>query len=474
MRKTLALVIALGLLLSGLVQAEGLEQDPYPGKMPEPGFLGLSSRWSPKGAEILILQTDTPADLAGLRVRDVIVGQADPLTPTLKEPFFPHPAGTRRVLHVLRGGDSMTFQVVWAPVTPQRREWLVGRASAFQEVSGRVEVVSGRRAGILLSAPVAWFHQLPGSKAQLLRNQEPIAVPLFVQPHDDWRVVVEVPDGAPAPQVGDVGSFSWKQASVAGSWGPNWTPGPREEERRPAPTRKFRVPRALLDEHIRRLEAHYRTMLVAVPPAYQGFCRNVLLAVDDSSGLNASAGVRQGRRIITVTRGMCELVLILSYVAVTARERTLEGTLQEIQELALVPAACSDQFPVLRGFSSRMRTPAFRQELERMAAPMYTFLLGHELGHHLLAHNRQDDTLLGRLASREQEQGADSMGALFVQATKGDPHSVFLFTEFLALVEVYKGPDGDTWVPDYLQTHPDWSARTAYLKGVFSVLPATR
>ena len=40
-----------------------------------------------------------------------------------------------------------------------------------------------------------------------------------------------------------------------------------------------------------------------------------------------------------------------------------------------------------------------------------------------------------------------------------------MFAGFMTRVENYQGAQ---YVPDYLQTHPDWRDRTSFLEGVFS------
>ncbi len=443
----------------------------FPPDLPEPGFLGLSTRWEPGGALVLSVDTDGPADQAGLRPGDVIVAQANPLTPQRLEGLHSMPPGTRSILHVRRHGTAMTFRCTWDVLSPERRQRMERSLPHLTSLSGCVEVVSGRQVGIHLMAPAGGLPRLQTAKAHLQQGNIRLADLSFLRTHDDWRIVAEVPEGATLPKLHDVAVFVMSPPPRPITWGPNWTP-PERPEPDPAPAsrvpaRRVQVPVSLLNEHLKVVRAHYKTLLAALPQEVRQIGQTVTLEIDHSPDLNAFARMdAQGRRSIVLTRGMSELLMLLGYIQAVLPEKTLESSLQEMDRMALVKALSEvREFTLPSGFLSRTRDSAFRRRMDACAAPMYTFVLGHELGHHLLAHEKNDSDLLGRMLSREQEKQADSLAARMVQATGGDKSSVLLFAGFMTRVENYQGAQ---YVPDYLQTHPDWRDRTSFLEGVFS------
>lgn len=470
-----ALVLALSLILWVVMalapaRAQQADEDLFPPGLPEPGFLGLTVRWVDGGVEILTVDTDGPADQIGLRPYDLIVGQADPVTPTLVEPFHSMPAGSKSILHVRRSGGVMTYRCTWDTLSPRNRERLQRRLAYTERLTGQVDAVSGRRLGIRLLAPAAGLPRLSQATITVLRGEEYLGRIQFLRRHDDWRIVAESHEWSPQMRPGDVVDFQMKPVQRADTWGPNWNPEPdlpSEPERRPF-RRKIRVHRGLLDAHVAVLQGQYASMLAALPAEVQAMGQQVELHLSPDPAVNAYAGFdRHGRRVIVVNRGICELVLLLSYVEATLSERTLSSALEEIDKLALVEGLGADQFTLPAGFASRTRDAAFVKKMNACATPMYTFILGHELGHHLLSHPEQlnGDDFVGRMLEREEEKEADNLAARIVHLTGADKLSVLFFTSFMTAAETYQGMQR---VPDYLQTHPDWSARTAYLEGVFS------
>lgn len=470
-RSFLVSLLMLWLLFTGIAAAEMAARDPYTGPQPEPGFLGISVRWVPAGIEILSVDTGGPGDQAGLKPYDVLVGQADPLTPTILKPFRSCPPGTRRIVHVTRSGEHMTFRCTWETMSADRRLRLERRMATATGLLGQVEVVSGRKVGIRLFAPAGRIPRLAEAKASLQRGKEHLSALSILHGQDDWRVVAEVSESSVAPQVNDLALFQWEQPQVATAWGPNWRPAPAPAPKtyRHTGRRKVRVPSHLLNPHLELVQSHFDRMLSALPPGLRALGSDTRMMIDATAELNAGAGLdRRGRPVITVTRGMVELIFLLAYVGAAADEQTLEAALNDIDRLAFVAAARAEHFPLPKGFAARTRDAAFLRRLDSIAKPMYCFVLGHELGHLALAHQAQDESLLGRMVSGEQEMEADKVAARIVQETGGDEVAVLIFTSYMAKVEQYKGSEGDQSIPDYLQGHPDWVDRTSYLLGVFS------
>lgn len=461
-----ALTLLLLLLLTATLQAQS---SLYPVEMPAPGILGIVMRPVRDGVEVMNLLAGGPADSCGMRVGDVIVGDADVSAPEALGRFQPREPGERSVLRVRRGTDTMTFTVTWAPLPNELAAQWRRRAQANGAQNGQVERVQGRLLGLRLFAPVAPDAASFGGEVKFLRGSQPIARGRILSANGAWRLVLEVPEGEAVPEVGDVGVALLRdpaRSEVGSRWDARPTTGAPQPTEPPttASTRHVRVPRSLLDAHLRLVQSHYSTLLAAVPSEHRGVAAGVRLEVSDSPEINALAYLSKGKPVVEVTRGMGEVILLLSYLLSAAPERSVDATMEEVVRLAFAKALGEERLPLPVGFVQRMRNPDFVRSVSETAAPMYLFILGHELGHHCLGHCSAKVSSSTLYAERQKEKDADQFGAFSVRWAKLDEAPVMLFARFMALAETMELDRR----PEFLRDHPDWDSRASFLEGVFA------
>lgn len=467
----LLLLILLGVPWLPAAAAPGPQRHVYSQQPQELGFLGFLYQDTAQGRRLLEVVPGSPADRAGLRVGDLVLGEPRPLLLKHVTPgFFEHRAPEESTeLEVSSGGVRRLVRLEWEPVTEAFVAAVRSHVGRDTVLEGVVEETTPTEVGVRLQMPVS-DPVLRTQKVTFLRDRERVVVGRVQDSFDAWRLVVSVDPELPAPRVGDRAQL--RLVNVPPGW-EGWVPPSKQPAPKPE-KRRLRLPARQLDDHLKMVKMEFEALLTQVPAEHQELARTVRFQVDKDTGINAYATRDEKGPYVAVTRGLAETVLLLSFNLAEAEDAELQKALEDIDTLALVKGIGSERTPLPRGFIRKMKDQKFATRVAQIACSIYDYVLGHELGHHCLGHlsgaalDGATLAALERLAEdREAEHAADEWGAFTVHWRGREKKPVVVFALFMGLVESYQGYD---LPPEFLRTHPGWALRATHLEQVFQGL----